>query len=243
MEIGQSNPTNRGVASGIWVNDWDGGIVTGNLLASYGDPTTIANVKGITIEGHNNDVIVTDNKLINIDGWPGDTFINIDDTVAQELTFSNNEIQLLDGSELIVLNTSNSGNTGYSGNDYWGPVSQDNWFTINDASVSISAYRSATGDNATAQQLEYVDKNRTIETYINYLGYGTTMSDFINEVTQQSKFRWRKILTADYINTYFREGYCLKSESCSELISKPVPPSLHIPSRTPHGTATNSDGC
>ncbi len=81
------------------------------------------------------------------------------------------------------------------------------WFSLG-SSVSMTEWLAATGETAaTAEQVTFVDPDRTIETYMESLGEQATYEAFIAEAILQSKYHWRSEYTADAVNAYIRAGF------------------------------------
>ena len=58
-----------------------------------------------------------------------------------------------------------------------------------------------------AEQVTFLDPDRTIETYMASLGEEPTHDAFMREATRQSKYTWRHAFTAATVNAYVREGF------------------------------------
>lgn len=81
------------------------------------------------------------------------------------------------------------------------------WFQIG-SSIATSQWISQMNDsNGFYQQIQYLDPNRNIDTYMSSLGQTATYDAFIQEALKQSKSNWRAEYTADKVNCYIRDGF------------------------------------
>jgi len=61
--------------------------------------------------------------------------------------------------------------------------------------------------NATFKKTPFYDPNRTIESYMQYLGKEPTYEAFIKRAIEQSKYNWDSSFSANVVNNYIREGF------------------------------------
>lgn len=204
MHIGRAQPTSRTLGWGLDVDDWDGGIVSGNIFTNWGD-AVLNNNFAIVAAGDANDVSYTNNVIYNI--YSGSALVQFrDPAYHKRVRFSNNDIQA--NSATPLLSYSLDGNAGFSDNYFYSTRSQAQWFLVSGATTSIGAYRTASGDTtSTAGQRSYVAPERTIETYLASRGSATDMNSFVAQLVQQSKFNWIPALGAAAINDYIRAGF------------------------------------
>ena len=72
----------------------------------------------------------------------------------------------------------------------------------------MAEWLAATGETqATAAQVQFVDPERTIETYMQSLGEPASYEAFIEQAAAQSKLNWRDEYSAAAVNTYIRAGF------------------------------------
>lgn len=202
--IGRTRPTLRTLGWGLDVQDWDGGKVTGNIFAHWGD-ATLNNNFGIYSSGHSNDVSYTGNIIYNIpSGGPLVAFR--DGAVNMRVTFTGNDLWTNTTGQLLTYTL--TGNAGFGDNYYYSARNAAQWFSVNGAYASLDQYRSASGDTTSmAQQRSYVEPSRTVETYLAAKGLATDMDSFAALLCTQSKFNWRPDLRASAINDYIRAGF------------------------------------
>lgn len=98
-------------------------------------------------------------------------------------------------------------------NTYWSaaPDPPDRWsrgwFSLG-ASVDMIEWLRTTGEsNETVDQVQYVDPNRTIATYMATLGQTASYQAFIDRALAQSKHSWDDAYTAQAVNEYIRAGF------------------------------------
>ena len=205
MHIGRTQPTLRTLGWGLDVQDWDGGLVTGNIFTAWGD-STLNNNYAISANGNMNDVSYTGNIVNITSGGPLVFFLG--GAIQERIQFTGNDI--LTGNTGQLLSYSLASNAGFGNNYFYSARPQSQWFVVNGVyNSSLDLYRTTSGDTtSTAGKRNYADPNRTIETYLTYRGYSTTdMDSFVALLCQQSKFNWNTNLGAAAINSYIRAGF------------------------------------
>lgn len=81
------------------------------------------------------------------------------------------------------------------------------WFSLG-SSVSMADWLTGTGETqAVARQVQFVDPNRTIETYMAALGEQASYDAFIAQALSQSKYNWDEAYTSNAVNDYIRAGF------------------------------------
>lgn len=207
MHIGRSQPTNRTIAWGLDVNDWDRGLVKGNIFTHWGDDV-VNNTYAVTAQGDTSGVEYSDNIVYQLQS--GRALIQfLDGAIHTGTSFFNNEIQGSNDESLMLYAITESG--GFQDNYYYSTADQSAWFALDGVKyASLDDYRNASGDTTSfASVRSYVDPERTIETYLTGIGHATDTDSFVAELKQQSKFNWNVALTAKTINNYVRQGFCL----------------------------------
>ena len=91
FSLGRSRPTNRALGWGTGVNDWDGGKVLSNVLATYGS-AQVPNIYAISVKGHTRNVQLTDNLVHGLNSSSRHAVI-FDSAPKSGITFSGNELQ------------------------------------------------------------------------------------------------------------------------------------------------------
>jgi hypothetical protein len=99
----------------------------------------------------------------------------------------------------------------YTGNSYFSSASQAQWFSVNGVNYNFAGWLSQSGETgAQTSQINFLDPNRTVETYdTQFLGGPGTFNHFISLVRQQSKDNWNLNLTANAVNQWIRVGFNL----------------------------------
>lgn len=209
MHIGRTQPTLRTLGWGLDVQDWDGGEVTGNIFADWGDATTLRNNYAIVSQGDTDNVRYAGNIVYNIpSGQPLVQFL--DGATQTGIEFSGNDIWT--DYTGTLLSYALESNAGFGNNYFHSALDPSQWFTIDGtANSSLDAYRSAAHDSTSvAGERSYLAPGRTIETYLAAKGYATDMDSFAARLCQQSKFNWNPDLTAAAINDYIRAGFATR---------------------------------
>jgi hypothetical protein len=209
MHIGRTQPTSRTLGWGLDVQDWQGGLVQGNIFATWGD-SVVNNTYALHSVGDTSRVEYSNNIFYNITGGnPQIAFLNPGNQTG--VSFFGNEIQI---TGTIMLNDLTEQGI-FHDNYYSSTLDQSQWFALTGTSrVSLADYRTSTGDTTSiAGTRTYVAPDRTVETYLASQGLATDMDSFAAELVQQSKFNWRPALTADAINNYIRAGFCISGNA------------------------------
>jgi hypothetical protein len=203
--IGRTRPTLRTLGWGLDVQDWDGGKVTGNLFAHWGD-ATLNNNFAIFSSGDTNDVTYSGNIAYNVSsGGPLVAFR--DGAIQKRVAFTGNDIWTNTATGQLLSYTL-TGNAGFGNNYYYSGRNAAQWFSVNGAYASLAQYQTASGDTTSiAGQRSYPDPNRTVESYLASKGYATDMDSFAALLCTQSKYNWLPDLRASAINDYLRAGF------------------------------------
>ena len=209
-DIGRSRPTNRGLAYYVGIQDWDGGVVTGNLLINQRD-TSITNAYALRVlaEGQMRNVQIENNIVHNFSGGTATSeyaLLNFENgSAVSQVTFANNVVQTPSGSRIADL-LGPLGGYGFDGlNGYHSAATAGNWFNAGGSLTDLAGWKVATADDGAAIEApDWDDPDRTLERYITELGLGTTFEDFIEAVSAQSAENWNPLLTAPVINNWFR---------------------------------------
>jgi hypothetical protein len=204
MHIGRTQPTLRTLGWGLDVQDWDGGLVTGNIFTAWGD-STLNNNYAIWADGNMNDVSYTGNIVNITSGGPLVAFLG--GAIQERIQFTGNDI--LTGNTGQLISYSLASNAGFGNNYLYSTRPQSQWFVVNGVyNSSLDLYRTTSGDmTSTADKRKFADTNRTLETYLTSIARPTDMNSFVNELCTQSKFNWKPELGAAAINNYIRGGF------------------------------------
>ena len=180
--IGRSKPTNRPISWGMEITDVDHGIVQYNLFMNQLDDTLIESV-GIQIKGYMRDTTIHGNVLYNLHkasgfrlwstgGDPYDPF---------GVTFSSNIVQnpVSAGHLASSLYYHPSGLVSFSNNKYYSGNPDGQRFMILNQKKTDAQWAVETGDTSTVEQVAFTDPTRSIETYMQFIGEGSTIDDFM----------------------------------------------------------------
>jgi hypothetical protein len=199
MHIGRTQPTQRTLGWGLDVQDWDGGLVSGNVFTAWGDSTSTTTRHPRGRRQQRRATPATSFTTSPAVSWSSSS------TARPETHFTGNDI-----------------GPAYAGQDVlharqqcrlreqliYSARNAAQWFSVNDAYASLAQYQSAAGDTTSvAGQRSYADPARTIETYLASKGYATDMDSFAALLCSQSKFNWIPDLKASAINDYIRAGF------------------------------------
>jgi len=218
LHIGRARPTNRRLGWYLWISDWDGGVIAGNLLI-HQMSDELTNVYGIHIgthatrnaregEGvHFRNVAVRDNIIHGLKSASAGLIIT-QSALFSDMSIAGNTIQFpgLQG-KLVTVDGALSGFS-FADNTYYSDGDPAGLFAVGREGMDFNAWVAASGEKGSeVRKVAFADPNRTVETYNASLGGEATLDAFIAEVRKQSKTNWRKEYTAAAVNDYIREGF------------------------------------
>jgi hypothetical protein len=235
MENGSSLQTGRTLGWGIGINDWESGSVVGNVLTSWGSEA-VTNTYGINILGHTGDLSIDSNILydINADGY-NTYLIQMGGLEAVNSISINNNTFIQpngNGDEARLVSSLSQPGLSFDRNTYYSTANQNSWFNYQGSSITAQTWlENSYESNATLSMPPFVAPERTVKTYMAEQGKAATLQAFVEELIKQSQMNWRKEYTADVINEYVRNGFCIEGEICGPP-EKHEPPSYFMPSTT-----------
>jgi len=207
MNIGRSRPTNRVLAWGIEVKDWDGGEIKNNFFL-HQEEELVTNVYAMEVNSETNsqNINIFENVIYGLSAPSSAEILRIKGTEASNINFNDNYIYGMGSSTLIEHNGVKSAHI-FSNNFYSRENENGDWFK-DDSSLSFEDWTTTYESNAKTFDIsEWPEPSRDIETYTSMLGKGATMDDFINVLYGQSKSNWDPNLTAPYINRWVKQGF------------------------------------
>ncbi len=207
--IGKSQPTNRTLAWGLTVKDWDGGEVKNNLFIHQKN-TAITNMFAVNIntESESRNISFTNNIAYGLtsEGGSLSLFRITDEGTVGNINISENYMYE-SGNSAIITYDGESGFT-FSKNNYMGINPNGEWFHSNGNSMDIDAWRSSYESDAEILDLSsWPEPERDVDGYISMLGKGSSIEDFANSLYEQSRNNWDVNLTAPYINQWIKGGF------------------------------------
>lgn len=193
--------------------------VSGNVLAHQVHGTSNTRALRLGGDGAHDDVSIHDNIVYD---WARPWLDPMDqrayglglDCVASstEIRVFDNLFQQVNGGFVVAASNGGSGVT-LSNNTYYSTapdppdVWSRGWFQLSGA-VSATEWVTATGETGMSmERIDFVDPDRTIETYAASLGFAATYEAFMAEALLQSRLTWRSELTAAAVNAYVRAGF------------------------------------
>ena len=131
----------------------------------------------------------------------------MNDDPKSNILIKDNSIQLA-GSEMRPVISENLPSTTFENNTYYTDADSDQWFRINGANYSFDEWKSLSGDvESLDEQQTYIEPERTFETYLDSIGFGSSIDAFVDSAMSQPTRAWSENFSAKRINTYIREGY------------------------------------
>ncbi len=230
--MNQSLPTNRGLAWGIGIQDWNGGRVAGNILTSYGGGD-VTNVSGFRISGFLRNVSIDNNIAYNVAPHSSKSYATFIATITdgergaipvkQNVNITNNHFILPDTSSdtgnLLDLSVSSQTGITFDRNTYYSAyMNTVKEFQISGNRYTFEDWISNINEKTYSNVIpDYIDADRNIETYIRSIGISGGIAAFADQATKRSKDNWNYNYTADAILNYIWGGFCTTSEDCPYL--------------------------
>jgi len=206
MHVGRTQPTNRTLGWGIDIDDWDTGLVQGNILTSWGDAETLTNNWALVSQGHTSDVQYDGNIIYNV--YSGQSIVQFrDGGIQNNIIFNDNTLDT--GDEAPLLYYSPLADSDFDDNFFYTENEEEEWFVSSEEGyIDFARYQELSGDTGSVcERKAYAAPDRTIETYLDAIGLDMNMDAFVEALVQQSKYSWDDNLSADAINSYIRDGF------------------------------------
>ncbi|NLF38031.1 hypothetical protein GX586_01210 [bacterium] len=235
-DIGLSRPTGRTLAWYVGVQDWDGGVIAGNLLLHQTN-TVVKNTHGISFSGTGSrNVSVRDNVIHNLLGRYG---VTLTDSAGNEnIVFSGNKVQFPGLDTRLVVSEEPLPVMTFRDSTYYSDCGAGTWFLYDDGDMGFASWQTAAREqSAVAHKLVFPDPARTVQTYMTSIGGAGTYAAFIAAVRGQSKTNWRPELTAHAMNEYFRAGF-----ASLDVATETLPQAVLGQAYTAALTAANATG-
>lgn len=219
IEIGRSRPTNRTLAWGIDVVDWQGGVVRNNYIL-YNTTSGVDYAYGINLTGVSSGVIVENNVVYNLNG------IN-EGTHSSGFRFGTNSSTPPEGSpyfDNVVLQNNQIVQPNHSfymvasdqpmnvlsditfNSNLYHSANEASAFRVAGVNYSLSQWSSQTGDTSTFGPDPF-SSPRTIEGYMVNVGTGISIDDFITACRSQSRHSWDNRYMAVTVNEWIKLGF------------------------------------
>jgi hypothetical protein len=203
MHIGRTQPTNRGLAWYLDVQDWDGGTIANNLFLHQ---PMLDNSYGISLAGSTErNVSISGNVFYGIQ----EVSMDIDVSNSESnITVDSNELQDPTEGSRLIIQTGPFSNVAYTNNKYYSNASASAWFLTNGTSRSYSSWVTASGETGSSSgAIAYPAPGRNEVTYQASLGGTATFAAFVAEARLQAKNYWRPEYAAPAVNDYMRAGF------------------------------------
>ncbi len=215
LDLGRSRPTGRRLAWYIGATDWDGGRIARNLFL-HQPRGEIRNVRGLMLRAgresgsrqvHVRNVSVHHNLFHGLRNCGGAIIIG-GHRRFRGVIIAENLLQFPGLTSRLVTADGSGGGVTFRGNTYWSGAEPDRWFRVGDESLSFDEWVRRSGERAARRRkVEFADPDRSIETYMNWLGGEPTIAAFIAVARRQSRRTWRPEFTAPAVNRWIRAGF------------------------------------
>ena len=211
--IGHSQPTNRSLAWGIDIHDWDKGAVV-NPLFIPSDNENLTNTYAINVTGHCRDVKILNSIAVDIGAKSKTTGAyviryreqgqsNMSGILEEGSIIHNPNSQCRLLSDDVVEGITRKDCVYYSGKD-----NKDELFKFDEVYLTVEeAMAHPSMDNCQFARVVFKDPTRNVKTYMSSLGLEPTVEAFAAECAKQDIKNWRPEFTAQAVNAYLREGF------------------------------------
>ena len=217
-KLGETKPTNRDLAWGIEADDWQSGLISGNLLHAFGSDNEL-NILPIFLKGACTNVTVDANISwdVGVDTGSNNNPIGVrlndaGDTLGtmNGVVISNNYFQT-SKQQWVMENEDTATGVTWTNNKYYSGRDPNEWFGQAGSSYSYAQWQALsniTDTGATLTQATWFDDARTIETYMASLGQTATYDEFINKAREMMQpGSWDANYTASAFNFYIFTGF------------------------------------
>ena len=219
-DIGRSKPTNRDISWGMWINGWDQGVISDNLLIHQRDDT-ITNTIGMYLRDNMRDTSISRNVLYNLSSGSGIVLEDIESNLGipvSGVVITNNEMQLPSNYSYMITTNFNTVNyIAFSNNKYYSNGTDR--FNLNNSDMNFTSWSAASGDNSTFDYFSLPVPSRSIETYQESIGNPPTIEAFISACVAQDRFSWNTNYSATKINNWIKAGFSLATSPTIKSIS------------------------
>jgi hypothetical protein len=233
LDIGRSHPTKRHLAWYLDIQDWDGGLVAGNLMLHQRDKRNTSTcgiwIRGTAGKSHTRNVTIRDNVVYGLSTKLAGLLIG-DGQQMEAVTITGNQFQFPGLPTTLLHFASGMQDVSFRGNVWWSGKDVQSWFVRGRPGLSYkkwtneSAYDKwpevpeenldfkrwqgmAGARDSVARQVAYPEPTRDIQSYMKSLGQEPSIEAFIREARKQSKSNWRKEFTAEAVNDWIRAGF------------------------------------
>jgi hypothetical protein len=94
-----------------------------------------------------------------------------------------------------------------SNDRFYAAAGGNNLFTIANVGMNAAQFGNQVGINVNTSAPNFPDPERDIASYTAMLGFDGSMTSFMYEARQQSRFYHRPEFTAEAVNSYIRAGF------------------------------------
>ena len=203
LHIGRTQPTGRLLAWHLDVQDWNKGLVEGNLFAFQEKP--VNTVTYAVKLARTRDVKVRGNVVYDLSS--NQPLVQLEEAGAGNV-FTNNRVQS-PGQVATLISLEDAADYALSNNKYYGKTERNRWFKYG-GFVSPERWRELAGETPSLTQVAFPDAGRSLGAYTAAQGGQRSFGAFLTTVRTQTPQAWQPAFEAARINRYFREGFGLK---------------------------------
>jgi hypothetical protein len=132
---------------------------------------------------------------------------------TRAISFTNNDFQQPRGARAIAIDTTPTilaESFLFSGNRLWTGSNPGPVFAFNQA-LSFAQWVQLSGFGQEQYgEVDYADPGRDVVRYMDHLGIGGGLDNYVNHLLSQSKINWDPRFTANELNNYVRAGFGLR---------------------------------
>jgi len=207
-DIGRTNPTKRSLSWGMTIENNDNTTYTNNMFVN---PLAPANSMAIYMYQDTNRDVTIQNTFVS--GYSSSAFRIYEEPRWTNITISDNDFlnDVGNSGSQIVRYTGDIDSSGitWADNEYYSDQPDDDWFRVErKGDFGLAQWITLTGETGASVLTDRPsDAGRNVDSYVGFLGAGTTIGDFAAEARKQSRFNYRAEYEASAVNAYIREGY------------------------------------
>lgn len=192
--------------TGVQFSKNGGTTIEQNIFAHQTEPTSGARALAMTDGAM--DVTVQNNIVYNwcsnqTGGWASRAMVAYGSVLGNSLV-SNNYFQQLNTGGFLVECGVDTQHIDFVQNTYFSFDSPSDWFQ---PFGSFTNWQTAMDPLGQRLQVNFLDPQRDIESYMNFIGDTGGLEAFLEKASEQSKTNWNDEYTAESVNCYVREGF------------------------------------
>jgi hypothetical protein len=219
--LGVSRPTNRSLAWSIWMQGWDGGLVSENLFFASESPgsATVFNV-GLRSRG-----VVFANNIVHARADVAPIRVS-DNNDLSGIRLEGNRFVLEEPNNRLMVIVPETEGLHFENNKYQQGAGNPQ-FRIGNQTLDAESWRAGQEPNAEFGALSFPDDTRTIESYLAAKGLPGSIEAFYQGCRAQDMFSWNQAYSASEVNEWLRGGFFEETDNQLPVLQNIGSRSIH----------------